>query len=77
MMTTADAFVAIENGDLDALTAALDAKMDPNARKDDGWTLLMLAVHWDQLHMVDVLLSRGANVHLQTPNGCTALHYAA
>jgi hypothetical protein len=27
--------------------------------------------------MVDVLLSRGANVHLKTPFGCTALHAAA
>jgi ankyrin repeat protein len=75
MMTTADAFDAIVNGDFNALTAALDAGLDPNARDGDGWTLLMQAVYWNRL--VDVLLSRGANVHLKTPYGEMALHYAA
>jgi ankyrin repeat protein len=75
-MTTSLAFAAIVNGDLDALTAALDAGTDPNARRK-GWTLLMEAVYWDRLYMVDVLLSRGANVHQKDPYGQTALHFAA
>jgi ankyrin repeat protein len=63
--------------DLDALTAALDAGIDPNATDASGWTLLVEAVYCNQLHTVDVLLSRGANVHLKTPYGEMALHYAA
>jgi ankyrin repeat protein len=70
------AFDAISKGDGDALTAALDAGTDPNAIQDCGWTLLMEAVLCGQLHVVDKLLSRGANVHLRTPCGNTALHLA-
>jgi ankyrin repeat protein len=77
MTTSADAFDAIVNGDLDALTAALDAGTDPNAIQDDEWTLLMEAVGQNRLHMVDMLLSRGANVHQKHRYGCTALHVAA
>jgi ankyrin repeat protein len=77
LMTTAGAFAAIENGDLGSLTASLDAGTDPNASDGDGATLLMRAVNFDRLHMVDVLLSRGANVHLKDPHGRMALHFAA
>jgi hypothetical protein len=69
LMTTPSAFAAIEDGDLDALTEALDAGTDPNAMDVNGLTLLMHAVYQNRLHMVDVLLSRGANVYLKT-NGC-------
>jgi hypothetical protein len=37
----------------------------------------MDAIDHNQLHMVDVLLSRGANVHLKDHHGRTALHYAS
>jgi ankyrin repeat protein len=76
-MTTADAFAAIENGDLDALTTSLDAGTDPNASDGNGYTLLMLAIWINQLHMVDMLLSRGADVHQKDRAGWTALHVAA
>jgi ankyrin repeat protein len=75
-MTTTDAFDAIQKGDLYALTAALDAGIGPSARSYNGWTLLMEAVYWNRSHMVDELLSRGANVHQKTRSGQTALHYA-
>jgi ankyrin repeat protein len=75
MTTTADAFDAIKHPDLDALTAALDAGADSDATNAHGWSLLMWAVYWDRLHMVDVLLSRGANVHQNTRDGRTALHF--
>jgi hypothetical protein len=68
------AFDAIENGDLDALTASLDGGTDINASDDGGWTLLMEAADWNRVHMVNVLLSRGANVHRKTCSGWTALH---
>jgi ankyrin repeat protein len=65
MMTTADALAAIKNGDLDALTTALDAGTDPNASDGDGNTLLIWSIFLNQLHIVNLLLSRGANVHLK------------
>jgi ankyrin repeat protein len=77
MITTADALVSIKKGDLDVLTAALDSGTDPNATDGGGWTLLMIAVVWNKLHIVDVLLSRGANIHLKDCTGSTALHLAA
>jgi hypothetical protein len=77
MMTTADTFAAIKNGDLDALTASLNVGTDQNATDSCGYTLLMKAVYRNQLHMVDVLLSRGADVHRKDWDGCTALHWAA
>jgi ankyrin repeat protein len=77
MMTTKDAFDAIKHGDLDALTAALDAGADSDATNAHGWSLLMWAVYFNRLDMVDVLLSRGANVHLKDLYGQTALHFAA
>jgi hypothetical protein len=76
-MTIPSAFAAIEKGDLDALTAALDGGTDPNARDGEGRTLLMEAVYFNRSHMVDVLLSRGADIHEKDPHGWTALHWAA
>jgi ankyrin repeat protein len=71
------AFDAIWKNDLYALTAALDAGIGPNTRDSKGGTLLMEAVYRNQLHMVDVLLSRGANVHRKDRIGRTALHWAS
>jgi ankyrin repeat protein len=73
MTTTTDAFAAIRNGDLDALTAALDAGTDPNASDGYGTTLLMHAVYWGQSHTVNLLLSRGADVYRKDHDGRTAL----
>jgi ankyrin repeat protein len=73
-MAVASALDAIRKNDQDALTAALDAGLDPNARDGDGWTLLMQAVYWNRLHMVNLLLSRGADVHHKDRFDQTALH---
>jgi ankyrin repeat protein len=75
--TMSSTFDAIIRGDLDALTAALYAGADPNATNACGDTLLMEAVNWIQLYMVNLLLSRGANVHHNTHEGKTALHVAS
>jgi ankyrin repeat protein len=37
----------------------------------------MRAVYWNRLHMVNLPLSRGANVHQKDRYGCTVLHFAA
>jgi ankyrin repeat protein len=77
LTTMRSAFAAIKNGKLDALTAALDAGTDLSARDENGWTLLAEAINYDQFHMVDMLLSRGAHVHQKDLYGWTALHLAA
>jgi ankyrin repeat protein len=75
-MTESAAFEAIGKNDLYALTAALDAGTEPNASAF-GTTLLIEATSRRRLRMVDLLLSRGADVHRK--DGCdqTALHWAA
>jgi ankyrin repeat protein len=76
-MTTEDAIAAIKNEDLDALTSALDTGADLNASDGFGRTLLMWSIIWQKLHMVEELLSRGADVHRKTRHGQTALHFAS
>jgi ankyrin repeat protein len=80
-MTTPSAFEAIRTGDVDALSAALDAGTDPDAVDGDGYSLLIKAlVHVttpNRSRMVEVILNRGANVHQQSILGMTPLHYAA
>jgi ankyrin repeat protein len=76
-MTTRLEFDVIKKGDLAALTAALDAGTDPNASDGSGTTLLMWSVVCNKLHMVDVLLSRGANIHHKDRIDQTTMHYAA
>jgi ankyrin repeat protein len=44
----------------------LQANVDVNARKSDGWTAVMLAVSWSEEDCVKVLLEHQANLH------CTA-----
>ncbi|WPG99633.1 ankyrin repeat-containing domain protein [Acrodontium crateriforme] len=52
--------------------------VDIDAQDGAGWTALMMAASLkDGDDMVDYLLSQGADVHVTTNNGQTALHYAA
>jgi ankyrin repeat protein len=44
----------------------LQANVDINARKSDGWTAVMLAVRWNKEDCVKVLLEHQPNLH------CTA-----
>jgi hypothetical protein len=37
----------------------------------------MEVIYCNKLHVVNVLLSRGANVHLKNRHGLTSLHFAA
>jgi hypothetical protein len=58
------------------LNTALDVGTDPNAIDGDGFALLMCAVIQNHFHMVNVLLSRGANIHQRGLFDWTALHLA-
>ncbi len=58
--------VAVEHGDFDVFTYLLEhgAEVDGDNRAYDGWSPLMLAVHWEREAFVDAMLRRGAGVGL-------------
>lgn len=45
--------------------------------EDDGWTVLMYAVRYGHVQVVETLLAHGANVHATASRGETALYEAA
>lgn len=57
--------------------ALLDFGADPNIRDEIGRTPLMTAAKFGSLRMLDLLLSRGADVRHVDLHGRTALHWAA
>ncbi len=60
---TAEAVMdAVRSGDLDFLSAALDAGLSPDYTDDRGFALLMLAAYSGQPEAVALLLERGALV---------------
>lgn len=50
---------------------------NPNAVEDDGTTLLMRAATFDKSSLCELLLQKGALIHVQDQNGWSALHHAA
>ncbi len=70
---------AIENADLTAVTDALAAGADPDARKSEDWiqpTALMLAAEADRADLVTALLSAGADVEAKDAGNATAVMWA-
>jgi len=68
---------ACRNGDVAALTAALDGGVAVDTQIWDRATLLILAAEAGQLECVKLLLARGANTEARTKRGRTAMHRAA
>ncbi|CAA0090767.1 Phosphocholine transferase AnkX [BD1-7 clade bacterium] len=66
-------FAAARNGNLDVMTAFLDAGIPVDLRNVQSYTPLMIAAYNGQPAMVNLLLSRGANACLQDKRGNTAL----
>jgi len=57
---------ACKKGDTIIVEHLLDEGVDVNAQDENGWTALMAASEWDHLQVVKLLLSRNANVDIQT-----------
>jgi uncharacterized protein len=75
-----DVFEAAAAGRLERVRELLAARPDlVAARAPDGWTALHLAAHFRHLPVVELLLSRGADVNARSTNSHanTALHAAA
>jgi Ankyrin repeats (3 copies) len=67
---------AAEIGDIPGLQAALDQRVDINARDAGGRTALMLATSHGQIAAVNALLSRGADPNATDARGTTPLQAA-
>ena len=68
---------AAQAGDIEGLTAALEAGVDIDARDGRGWTALMHAVNKGYLLLVEPLLEAKADPNVRAPDGATALFMAA
>lgn len=68
---------AAQAGDIEGLTAALEAGVDIDARDGRGWTALMHAVNKGYLLLVEPLLAANADPDVRAPDGATALFMAA
>lgn len=68
---------AAQAGDIEGLTAALEAGVDIDARDGRGWTALMHAVNKGYLLLVEPLLAAKADPDVRAPDGATALFMAA
>ena len=71
--------LAAAGGHVDAAKVLLSPQADPrvNAQNQLGWTAFMLAVNSNHISMAKCLLQHGADIDLQSLDGCTALHRAA
>ena len=65
------------NGDLSRVKALLAAKVDVNAKADNGATALIAASQNGYEEVVQVLLQAKADVNAKTSNGTTALMQAS
>jgi ankyrin repeat protein len=72
--TKAQVSLAIQNNDLGKIKAFLDSGLDVNATLEgDGTTVLMKASNSADAEMVEMLLSRGADINYTNKYGWTAL----
>ncbi|MDQ5847808.1 MAG: ankyrin repeat domain-containing protein [Pseudomonadota bacterium] len=69
-------FYAIEKGNTVYAQKVLSMRFDPNMHHDNGYTPLAYAAMKGNVPMLDVLLRNGANPHLPTREGDTAVELA-
>lgn len=66
----------IQSGDTQYLIEYLKEGGDPNLCDNDSESLLHVAVSHYRVSAINALITHGANVNSQTPNGLTPLHFA-
>ena len=69
--------VALENGLIEDVKAAIQAGADINQKDEGGWTFLHDSALHGKEKEVKILLEVGADIHAKNKNGYTPLHYAA
>ncbi|EXB65070.1 26S proteasome non-ATPase regulatory subunit 10 [Morus notabilis] len=70
-------FACSENAVVKVLAASDEASSVVNSADEEGWAPLHSAASIGNSEIVDILLSKGADVNLKNDGGRTALHYAA
>lgn len=66
---------AIAKGDVETVKKFIEYGADVN-EKSNGMTPLMIAARYNQVEIVKLLLSKGANLKLTDDKGLSALRYA-
>ncbi|HKB58653.1 MAG TPA: ankyrin repeat domain-containing protein [Gallionellaceae bacterium] len=72
-MSSPTLFTAVEQGNLQAVNALLQAGADSNTRNAEEMTPLMVAAGLGHMDIVETLLDQGANVNARNTLGWTAL----
>ena len=73
-----DIFTAVSSDNIGKIRELLDAGVDVDTRRNDGYTPLHLACNrWRRVEVVMFLLSRGADVNAADAFGDTPLHAAS
>ena len=67
---------AVKSKNAEAVQALLKQRVDVNAPQGDGATALHWAVHFDDLHIADLLIRAGARVNAANDTGVTPLFLA-
>lgn len=67
---------AVCDDSIDRVRALLDSGVDINAKREDGFTALLLAAFFGRTEIVELLLERGADIHAKTRFGTSALMWA-
>ena len=71
-----DLFAAAERGDKNWIASLIQQGIDPNTRRSDGVTALILAVRENRVEAIDALLKGGADPNLPSSEGWYAYHFA-
>ncbi len=66
----------IKRGDELALTSALEQRLDPNLKNENGWTLLMLAAVEGSVPLGRILIEKGADLAARNLKGASAMSIA-
>lgn len=56
---------AVKAKDVEAVNACFDAAEDPNQEDVDGWTPLIRAAQDNEIPLLELLLSHGADINCQ------------
>lgn len=69
-------FSWIERGDDSRVVAEISNGVEVNSTNADGYSLLLFAVAFSNIDVVDALIKAGADVNFRGPNGITVIHSA-
>ena len=68
--------VACENGSIDKVKEICLVKKHINEQDENGWSPLIKATYYNQIEIVKLLLSIGADINVKNKNGTNLLMYA-